>query len=57
MRLVSKYETYLSDLVSIPNETTGCSKETDKKYWSIAQARKHPWAYYQGEKFTDARTF
>ena len=26
---------------------TGCSAGTDKKYWSIAQSRKHPWAYYQ----------
>jgi xanthine/uracil permease len=29
---------------------TGCFAGTEKKYWSIAQARKHPWAYYQGAK-------
>ena len=28
-------------------EHTGCSARTDKKYRAIAQARKHPWAYYQ----------
>ena len=28
----------------------GWSAGTDKKYWSIAHARKHPWAYYQGGK-------
>ena len=29
---------------------TGWSVGTDKKYWSIAQARKYPWAYYHGGK-------
>ena len=30
--------------------STGWSTKTGIKYWSITQARKHPWAYYQGAK-------
>ena len=31
-------------------DATGWSAGTDNTYWSIVQARKHPWAYCQGGK-------
>jgi hypothetical protein len=47
---IKLYSYFLYFLHSLKSVSSGWSAGTDKKYLSIALARKHPWAYYQGGK-------